>query len=71
MNSETKEHRFIELIHMLTQHHRSVTFAHDFPGMLTVLIDGDHVHLGSAHGSLKDLEKEVRNYLSEVAYEKK
>lgn len=56
--------RFTELLHELTQKRTVVTFSKDFPGMITVTVDEAHSHLGTPHGTLKDLESAIRNHLA-------
>ena len=79
MNAAEKDLRLVELLHDLTQKGFRVEFSEDFAGMLTVNarkrvgIDSwehlEHQHLGVPHQSLKDLEKDVRNYLAQILEE--
>lgn len=48
--------QLIELLHELTQFGLTVTFEADFTGMLTISYsNGDHAHVGSPGGDMKDL----------------
>lgn len=65
MTNETKDRRLLELIHELAQRRQTIVISDDFPGMLTVTVgDRSHQHLGCPHGSLKELDVYLRNYLA-------
>jgi hypothetical protein len=72
---ERQDVRLIELIHELTQKGWKLTFQDDFQGMVTVgaWADGEfinHWHIGTPGGSMKDLERDVRNLLAGIEEEK-